>query len=182
MRLGVDVRDAISYQTGEDPSVILLGRVSTSDTYLDKVIRVGAGVYDIDASRVPAPGEKTGADGYWGFQDDKGWNDNNVPYKTESFERDGSEQGRFPPNVILTEATAPVMDEQSGEVGSVVKFKQESSGINRERIKVGFSKEALFAYGGDTSGVSRFYHHFDTLEDVIAYLDQLFAGPTFITT
>jgi len=78
------------------------------------------------------------------------------------------------------------MDEQSGELHSqdpstrahpgAAKFEnQGASGSWR-------TQKGSEGWYSDTGGASRFYNHLETVEDVITYLDNLFVGPTLITT
>lgn len=96
-----EVRDAINVISRES-RLAIIGRKTTGDTFSECLIRRGVGALQIDHCRVNALlGEKTGGDGYWRFQEERGWNDNRVPYKTDSFQKDGSKQGRWPPNTVL---------------------------------------------------------------------------------
>jgi hypothetical protein len=91
-------------------------------------------------------------------------------------------KGRYPANLMLTGATAEIMDAQRGACPS------SNKGIGDDyvgRVKVygndgGIGKTKSPGYA-DTGGASRFYHHFETIEDVVDHFAKLFVGPTKIT-
>ena len=80
---------------------------------------------------------------------------------------------------------AEVLDDQSGNLLP--------QGATRKTTRVksmffGRDAESSYEYGefeqpfyGDEGGASRFYHHIDTLAEVVCYLEKLFEGETLIT-
>jgi site-specific DNA-methyltransferase (adenine-specific) len=63
------------------------------------ITETGAGALNIDGGRVSAQ-EEVGAKGWWGFSNEKGWNQNSVPNQpTDRFRHN---QGRWPANFTLT--------------------------------------------------------------------------------
>jgi len=62
------------------------------------ITETGAGALWIEGGRV-STNDTVGANGYWGFTPETGWNDNNVPSrKVSDFEHN---RGRWPPNLAL---------------------------------------------------------------------------------
>jgi site-specific DNA-methyltransferase (adenine-specific) len=93
-------------------------------TYAELALQYGTGALNIDGTRIEANGEKTGGNGYWGFQQDKGWNANSIPYKSDSFQKEG--QGRWPANLILD-------DESAEQLGDVSRYFYTSKASRSER-------------------------------------------------
>lgn len=177
-RLGVSVKDAISYQAEEGPVVFLVGHVPISSTYVDQVVCGGTSIYHIDSCRVPMSQKDYDSTKRGG---DYGGSTPGIFGVGVQMRQPVNVSGRFPTNLIMSEATAEIMDEQSG----VLHARDNKTPTKRNHSHGVTGWGANGPPGpidpGDSGGASRFYHHFETIEDVVSYLNDLFVGPTMIT-
>lgn len=81
----------------------------------------GRGVTWLEDCKIPANGEKTGGDGYWGMSQAKGWNANNVPYKRDDMVQ-RTNNGRFPANLLVSDDVLnDGVERQSGGRSGLIK-------------------------------------------------------------
>jgi DNA modification methylase len=129
-------------------------------TVAENVLTYGTGALNIDGSRV---GTGTGEKKIVSYPDIRG---DNYQQGKESYadrgtvEREVTDKGRWPANVILDEYSAELLDEQSGVTKSGKAGVRTSDGFNKTAFGKGIGIKAGQENGeyGDSGGASRFFY------------------------
>ena len=133
---------------------IVLARKPFNGTVRANVDMFGTGALNVDACRLDA-----GAGGYRGDEPSakRRYTDNGgTDFSMQPGPRGGSELGRWPANVVLDEAAALALDEQTGELVSGFM----PAGTQREGLGYhgGLGTTVRNDTRGDSGGASRFYY------------------------
>ena len=128
---------------------IVLARKPLIGTVAENVLTHGTGALNIDASRIGTDDKfGGGAKGSSGFA---------AGYKADGWVA-GSTAGRWPANILLDEAAAALLDEQSGErpTGAVRPYTRDSD--NRVVYSRGWGNQVEFEQPASAGGASRFFY------------------------
>ncbi|AZS46650.1 DNA methyltransferase [Microbacterium oxydans] len=133
---------------------IIVARKPIAGTVAANVLAYGTGAINIDATRVPGQKVRTTRNTALGVMNDDGWVPTPGTYETP-------DAGRFPPNVLLDESQAALLDGQSGLLSSGTM----RAGTRRQsRGGAIYGKDAENVVSGDTygdsGGASRFFPTF----------------------
>jgi DNA modification methylase len=166
---GFEIRDCLSwlYGSGFPKSLNLPGGLGTAlkpswepcvlarkpikGTVTQNVYAHGTGALNVDACRIA--GETNPAK--WGGRQlsDIGYQGNGQPdYRTQQHDA-----GRWPPNVLLDDVAAAMLDEQTGERptgGDVHEYER----VSRHYYEGGWPERNTSTFTRDTGGASRFYY------------------------
>ena len=146
---------------------IVLARKPLIGTVADNVLTHGTGALNIDASRIGTDGENF--DNLQGRPITKlstrRANEDDEEYKARVLSSPGQQAaleklknlGRWPANILLDEAAAALLDEQSGErsVGSISPYKSDAM---KKSYSGGFGSAKKSNREGSTGGASRFFY------------------------
>ena len=121
-------------------------------TFAQNAEKWGVAGINVDGCRVDANGEKTGGNGYWGLSETRGWNANNVPYRSEDRQR--KDQGRWPANLIT---------DGSEEVVACFPVTKSGKPCGKRNATTGFSTGITPGHCdvtgfGDTGSAARFFY------------------------
>lgn len=131
---------------------IIVAMKPTEGTFAENAIAHGVAGINIEASRIPANGDNLdGGRTFLAWRKKEGRTD--VP----EFNKRELPSGRWPANVLLDEAAAEILDEQSGECksGAAVSGNEPSqTGVNA----YGVYGRVAFTPHNDSGGASRFFY------------------------
>ncbi len=144
---------------------IVLARKPLIGTVAENVLTHGTGALNIDASRIGYISEEDKGDPYR-FKTAWSSEGSNVGWKSEAHKLYapvpvGSKGGRWPANILLDEAAAAMLDEQSGVQKDGVAIKRRGSNFETNVYGGWVGKMPVgtpdFGYGG-SGGASRFFY------------------------
>lgn len=125
---------------------IVLAMRPLQGTYEENLAKWGTGALNIDACRL-------------GGVDTRSPKNGTTPgYNHKAGVVCGSELGRWPPNVILDEEAAAMLDEQSGPRGANSQVKGTEPSSASTGIVTNLRKRVKGAFHADTGGASRFFY------------------------
>ena len=133
---------------------ILWARKPCEGSTKDNVLKFGVGAFNADAGRVGIEGATKRS-----HQAEYPYNEDGTEDRTQHWARVGHSieavsAGRFPPNLLLSDEAAAMLDEQSGELSGLggITSRQRTDGIYSDD-----KEKQMFNYG-DNGGASRFFY------------------------
>ena len=134
---------------------VVMARKPMAGTNARNVQEYGVGGINVDACRI----DTAKGDGHWSGDD--GSDATSIPGYEGGFTKGGkrNDSGRWPPNVVMDEDAAAMVDEQSGELTSGANPTRRGS----DKSRVSYSafqgqEECTPARGHDSGGASRFFY------------------------
>lgn len=146
--------------------IVLARKPLSEKSIVDNVLKWGTGGINIDDSRIAYDMTDTNPATNPLYRSKNGYNNKQYAEKDvsayklrseEVSERNVSELGRFPANVILDEESAGLLDEQSGLLKSGKNAVRRKEGYFVEHGGLGKAGDVQITYG-DSGGASRFFY------------------------
>lgn len=132
---------------------IVMGRKPFKGTVAANVLAHGTGALNIDACRIPGEHIRTTRNTALGVMNDDGWQPRSAVFESHK-------DGRWPANVVLDDAMAEVLDEQSGTLTSGANPAIRGGDTDKREVYGGFSggRNEQPRRGTDSGGASRFFY------------------------
>lgn len=145
------------YKTALKPAwePIIVAMKPLDGTFANNALTHGVAGLNIDGGRIGTEGARNNGS----KADKEGYSSNKILGKFKALEKTDYNKGRYPSNVLLDEAAAAMLDEQSGELtsGTILPHHKLSESENRAMSRKNYARTGVTSIG-DSGGASRFFY------------------------